>query len=255
MNQAEERGRVMNRHKLGFFLLAVIVAGLGAGPAWGDEPSWSMEGLALGLDNCSIGCPCIFGEPPTHGICNFVAVFQNTKANYGDVNLNGVKYAMVGEFVRQKPQDAATWRYVAYYIDVQAGERQKRALKAILTGPAFAPLGKPAELKEVPITLTGLESFGQVGKTYGGKVGNIAEVQVTPIQGAIAGKPVVIENSLEPLWHWTCLGKATGSFYSAGGQNFRFEGTSGESHKFAFKGGGRLGSATSRIALCCSIQN
>jgi hypothetical protein len=99
-------------------------------------------------------------------------------------------------------------------------------------------LGKPAELEEVPITLTGLESFGQVVKTYGGKVGNIATVEVTPIQGALAGKPLVIENSLEPSFYWTCLGKATGSFYSAGGQNFRFEGTSGEGHKFAFKGGG-----------------
>jgi hypothetical protein len=112
LNQAEEKGRVMNRLKLGFFLLAVIIAGLGAGPTWSGEPSWSMEGLAVVTDNCSIGCPCIFG------------------------------------------------------------------------------------------------------------------------------KPFVIENSLEPLFYWTCLGKATGSFYRGGGQNFRFEGTSGESHKFAFKGGG-----------------
>ena len=74
--------------------------------------------------------------------------------------------------------------------------------------------------------------------TYGDMVGDIAKVEVTPIAGARADEPMIVENSAEPLWHWTALGKSTSSYYRSGGQDYSFEGTSGESHKFAFSGGG-----------------
>ncbi len=123
-------------------------------------------------------------------------------------------------------------------MDSGATSEQQEALRKILTGPACAPLGEPAEVEALPISVEGLESFGQVAMTYGGTVGEIAQVTVTPIEGARSGEPLVIENSAEPLFHWTALGKASSSFHSSGGQNFSFEGTSGESHKFAFSGGG-----------------
>ena len=93
-------------------------------------------------------------------------------------------------------------------------------------------------MKEVAIGLTGLEAFGQVGQTYGGTVGEIAKVEVTPIEGAIAGQALTVKNSAEPLFHWTALGRASNSFYRAGGQSYQFDGTSGESHRFSFSGGG-----------------
>jgi len=51
-------------------------------------------------------------------------------------------------------------------------------------------------------------------------------------------KPLVVENEAEPGLKWTALGKASNSFYRSAGKDYKFEGTSGESHKFAFKGGG-----------------
>lgn len=219
-------------------VIAVLMGTLvWAGPAVGQDTAWSVEGEVVTADNCRIGCPCILGEAPHHGHCNFVGIFHVTKGRYGEVSLDGSEFGLAGEFVRDKGQADQTYTYVAYYIDSEADDSQREALRAILTGPAFAPLGEPAEVKDVAIQMEGMEHFGEVGKTYGGTIGDVATVMVTPIAGAMPGQPMVIENSAEPLFHWTCLGEATGSQYSAGGKQFVFEGTSGESHRFAFGSG------------------
>jgi hypothetical protein len=60
---------------------------------------------------------------------------------------------------------------------------QKEALRKLFSGPPFVGMGQAAELKEVAIKFENLDSFGQVGKTVGGRVGEIAKVEVTPIAG------------------------------------------------------------------------
>lgn len=225
--------------KLWIFIAAVVVVAVVVGLLlMGKEPAWAVEGRVVTADSCAVGCPCIFGEPPSHATCQYVGIFRIEKGNYGNVNLENSSFAMVAEFARPTPEAAQEYRYVAYYVDTNASRAQRRALRKILTGATFAGLGKPAEVKEVAIGLTGMEAFGQVGQTYGGTVGEIAKVEVTPIEGAIAGQALVVENSAEPLFTWTALGKASNSFYKAGGQDFQFDGTSGESHRFSFSGGG-----------------
>ncbi len=220
---------------IGLLIVIVFVVGV---MLMGKEPAWSVEGRLVTADSCAVGCPCIFGEPPTHATCQYVGIFRTEKGNYGDVDLASTSFAIAAEFARPTQAAAQEYRYIAYYIDNGGTPEQRKALRSILTGPTFAGLGKPAEVKEVAIGLTGMEAFGQVGKTYGGTVGDVAKVEVTPIEGAIAGKPLTVENSAEPLFYWTALGKASNSFYRAGGQDFQFNGRSGESHKFSFSGGG-----------------
>ena len=222
-----------------FYVVAIVVIALAVLLLRGkpQDAAWSLEGQAVTADSCPVGCPCILGEPPAHGSCQFVGIFRVTKGQYGKVRLDNVNFAVAGEFSRPDSQARQIYRYTAYYLDAQATDGQKKALKRILTGPAFQELGKPAEIRETAISFTGLENFGQVGKTYGGTVGQVAEVEVTPVAGSAPGQPMVVTNSAEPMFHWTALGKATHSFYKSGGQNFQFEGTSGESQKFQFSGG------------------
>lgn len=218
--------------------IATVLVLIVACTAQAGEPPWSVSGKVVTTDNCVVGCPCIFGEQPSHNTCRFVAIFQAEDAHYGELDLSGTRFAFAGEFTRANEQGEQEYLYVAYYVDSGAAEDQQAALKAILTGPAFAPLGEPVEVESLPISFEGLENFGVVGMTYGGAVGDIARVQVTPISGAKADEPMVVENSAEPLWHWTALGRATSSYYRSAGRDYSFEGTSGESHKFAFAGGG-----------------
>ena len=70
-------------------------------------------------------------------------------------------------------------------------------------------------------------------------MGQIAKVEVTPIAGGTdPNKPLAVENEAEAGMKWTALGKASNSFYGSAGKDYKFDGTSGESVKFAMRGGG-----------------
>lgn len=205
-----------------------------------QDAGWSIEGKAITVDNCTVGCPCIFGEQPTHGRCQYFSVLQIDEGHYGEVNLENAKFAVGGAFGRPKEAGSEqVYDFVAFYIDANANAEQRDALKKLLSSKAFAAFGKPVEVQEHPIQVNGIEGFGQVGKTYQGAVGEIAQVKVSPVSGAMAGKPIVVENSAEPLFSWTALGKASESYYKGAGVDWKFEGTSGESHKFSLTGGAK----------------
>lgn len=218
-----------------YILLSLLVV-----PAlvFAQEADWSIEGKAITVDNCVVGCPCIFGEQPTHGRCQYFAVMQIDKGNYGEINLDNTRFALGGAFGRPKEEGSQqVYDFVAYYVDANAKAEQKDALKKMLAGKEFEAFGKPVEVQEHPIQVSGIEEFGQVDKTYQGTVGDIALVKVTPVSGAQAGKPIVVENSAEPLFNWTALGKSSESYYKGANVDWKFEGTSGESHKFSIASG------------------
>jgi hypothetical protein len=56
---------------------------------------WYVEGVAFGNCNCAYGCPCQFEALPTHGTCSGYEAMQIAKGHFGDVDLAGVKYALI----------------------------------------------------------------------------------------------------------------------------------------------------------------
>jgi hypothetical protein len=221
-------------------LIAAAALGVIQTPAGAaEEPAWSLEGKMISADSCGPDCHCIIGGPPDNGLCKFFAIAQIENGRYGDVKLDGAKYGIVGEFALKIIGEPIKHSFVAYYIDSSASAEQREALRKLFSGPSFAAMGQAAELKEVAIKIENLESFGQVGKTVSGTVGEIAKVEVTPIGGGTdPNKPLAVDNEAEPGLKWTALGKTSNSFYRSAGKDYKFEGTSGESHKIAFKGGG-----------------
>jgi hypothetical protein len=220
-------------------IIAVAVGAIQTVARAAEEPAWSLEGKNISADSCSVGCPCILGEPPTHGQCQFVGVWQVDNGRYGEVKLDGVKWGLAGEFTQKVIGERTKNTFVAYFIDSGASAEQKEALRKLLTGPSFAALGKAAEVKEVAINFENLDAFGQVGKTVSCTVGQIAKVELTPIAGGTdPSKPLTVENEAEAGMKWTALGKTSNSFYRSAGKDYKFEGTSGESHRMAIKGGG-----------------
>ena len=233
INQSKETVKII----LIVIALAFGVIQIVAGAA--EEPAWSLEGRMISADSCGVDCHCIIGGPPDNGLCKFFAICQVDSGQYGDVTLDGVKYGLAGEFALKTIGQPIKRSFVAYYIDSGASAEQKEALRKLFAGPSFAGMGQAAEVTEAAITFEGLDEFGQVGKKASATVGEIAKVEVTPIAGGTnSGKPLVVENEAEPGLKWTALGKTSNSFYRSAGKDYKFEGTSGESHKFAFKGGG-----------------
>jgi len=224
-------------------ILTLIAAALGViqiSARAAEEPAWSLEGRHISADSCGVACPCNIGGPPDNGECRFIQMRQVDKGQYGDVKMDGVRFALVGVFTRKVADEPAKFNFVAYYIDSGASAEQKEALRKLLSGPSFAGLGQPAELKEAAIKFENLDdAFGKVGKTASGTMGEIAKVEVTPIGGGTNPEnPMVIENQATKTFEWTALGKTSNSFYKSAGKDFKFDGTSGESVKFAMKGGG-----------------
>src|SRR5215471_13705355 len=159
-------------------ILTLVAAALGViqtSARAAEEPAWSIEAKMISADSCSVGCPCILGEPPTHGQCQYVALWQVESGRYGDVKL-----AFAGEFAQKVIGEPVKNSFVAYYIDSGASAEQKEALRKRFTGPSFAAQGQAAEVKEVPIKFENLDAFGQVGKKVSATVGELGKVEVTP---------------------------------------------------------------------------
>jgi hypothetical protein len=203
-----------------------------------EEPAWSLEGKMISADSCGPDCHCIIGGPPDNGLCKFFAMGQVDNGQYGDVKLDGAKFGIAGEFLRKTIGESLKKTFTSYYIDSGASVEGKEALRKLFTGASFAAAGQAAEVKELPINFENLEAFGQVGKKVSATVGDIAKVEVTPIAGGTdPTRPMAVENEAEAGLKWTALGKTSNSFYHSAGKDYKFEGTSGESHRFAWKGG------------------
>ncbi|MFQ5694417.1 MAG: DUF1326 domain-containing protein [Terriglobia bacterium] len=224
----------MKKFSLIIGLLVVVVVVVGA-MLMGEEPAWSLEGRIVAVDSCAVGCPCLLGEPPTHPTCQLVEIWRIDKGQFGEVVLDDTSFAMAAEFSHAAREAPRKYHFSAFYIDTGANPEQKQALRNILAEPPFADFGEPVEVREVAIGLTGMEAFGQVGKRYGGRVGDIARIELTTI-GIAPDKPLLVENAA-PGFPWVAVGKSSNSFYKSAGRNFHFEGTSGESGRFTLSGG------------------
>ncbi len=201
-----------------------------------QDTNWRIMGKGISTDNCSIGCPCVLGEPPTHGRCQYTGILLIEKGYYGNVKLDNLKIAVGGAFGRSKEMGKEETDFVTYYIDTAATKDQKDALLKILTSPTFS--GKSEDIKVMPITISGIENFGIVGKIYGGTIGDIAKIEISPVSGTLKSQPMVVENPADPMFDWIALGKSSNSYYKDAGVNWTFDGTSGESQHFYLKSGG-----------------
>ena len=218
--------------------VGIVAVGVGVLVSRGKEQAWSIEGRIVAVDSCAIGCPCLLGEPPTHPTCQLVEIWRIDKGQSGEVVLDDTSFAMAAEFSHAAREAPRKYHFSAFYIDTGANLEQKQALCKILAEPPFADFGEPVEVREVAIGLTGWEAFGQVGKPYGGTVGDVANIELTTIEGGNPSKPLVVENAA-PGFPWVAVGRSSSSFYRSAGKDFQFDGTSGESGRFALRSAAR----------------
>lgn len=92
---------------------------------------WEIKATEFANCNCSYGCPCQFGAPPTHGNCAYVAGYQIEQGRFGDVKLDGLRAAAFGIWPGAIHEGNGTMQVV---IDERADARQRDALAKILTG-------------------------------------------------------------------------------------------------------------------------
>ena len=105
------------------------------------EQKWTMRGEYMESCNCDYLCPCIYTNPQapvTYDHCTAGLVFRIDAGNYGDINLDGLKFALV---IRSgKVMADGNWIF-AGVVDERADEAQRQALAAIVGGQAGGPPG------------------------------------------------------------------------------------------------------------------
>jgi hypothetical protein len=92
---------------------------------------WSMKGKHLKNCNCAFGCPCDFNARPTYGPCEGMAGMEIDEGYFGDVRLDGLRWACTYHWPGALHEGNGTIQAV---IDERADEKQREALITILSG-------------------------------------------------------------------------------------------------------------------------
>jgi hypothetical protein len=93
--------------------------------------SWEIKGRELANCNCAYGCPCQFNALPTHGNCKAVIAYQIDKGHHGDVQLDGLRAALIAAWPGPIHEGKGTIQAI---VDERADPRQREALRKIILG-------------------------------------------------------------------------------------------------------------------------
>lgn len=101
-----------------------------------SDQNWELSGDYIESCNCDYLCPCIYTNPQgpaTHDNCIALMAFRVNRGRFGDVPLDGLKFAFI---IRSgKVMADGDWIF-ASVIDETANEHQRNALSSIAGGQA-----------------------------------------------------------------------------------------------------------------------
>lgn len=95
--------------------------------------TWSIEGAWFKNCNCDPGCPCDFNQAPTTGQCEGILAMRIDRGHYGDVSLDGLKWAGAAWWPGRIDEGDG---HIVPVIDESADDDQRNALLTIMSGQA-----------------------------------------------------------------------------------------------------------------------
>lgn len=96
-----------------------------------DQVPWRLKAEEVTSCNCDWGCPCQFTADPTHGHCRAFGVVAIQEGHFGDVSLDGVRWAGLYSWPATIPEGGGTRQIV---VDQSATEEQREAILALNSG-------------------------------------------------------------------------------------------------------------------------
>jgi hypothetical protein len=93
--------------------------------------NWRIAGEEVVSCNCAWGCPCQFNALPTHGRCEAVAAWEIHDGYFGDIRLDGIRFARVYCWPGAVHEGNGTRLII---IDEKAAADQRTALLALESG-------------------------------------------------------------------------------------------------------------------------
>lgn len=99
--------------------------------------TWSIEGAWFKNCNCDPGCPCDFNQSPTHGQCEGIIGMRIDKGHFGDVSLDGLKFAGAAYWPGRIDEGNGD---IVPIVDDSATDEQRDAILTLLSGKAGGTL-------------------------------------------------------------------------------------------------------------------
>jgi len=97
---------------------------------------WVIRGPEISTCNCNWGCPCQFNSLPTHGNCRAGVAMRIDEGHFGDVSLDDVHWAAMFAWPKAIHEGNGEALLI---LDERAGDAQREALLAILSGETSVP--------------------------------------------------------------------------------------------------------------------
>lgn len=198
-------------------------------------PQWSIRGHVILACNCDYGCPCNFNGLPTTGKCEGGWSWYIEEGSYGDVPLSGLNVTMAVNWpgaIHEGNGEAIA------IIDAKADDRQRGALRQLLSGQA----GGPWKI----ITTTIARTHGPEYAPYEVKVadyhsrvraGDYVTIEMEPVKNKVTGAEVHPRAVLpEGFIFQDGQLAASSTFRVSGGVEFDHSGRYAAAAPFAYQG-------------------
>lgn len=172
---------------------------------------WTMRGEYMESCNCDYLCPCIYTNPQapvTYDHCTAALVFRTDAGSYGEIKLDGLKFALV---IRSgKVMADGNWVF-AGVVDESADEAQRSALATIVGGTAGGPPGfirnnlvsdfRGVEFKPIEFDIDGLKRSTAIAEILSFEIEGVASRNCS-------GEPFYIDNTAHPAGRRLALARA-----------------------------------------------
>ena len=161
---------------------------------WAADALWAAKLQYIEACSCNLFCPCYFTGHASHQHsgehkCNFNNVIRVLQANYGDVDLTGMKVWLSGDLGDDwSTKGQADWLVATF--EPKATKDQKDGMMAILTKIY------PVKWNSVQMDTSNITwSVSPDGKTATAKLANgKGEVKLTRYNGPDGNKPAQLQN-------------------------------------------------------------
>lgn len=184
-----------------------------------SSPAWQLTGDYFETCSCDYVCPCVptnLAGRPTKGRCDFAMVFQIERGNQGNVTLDGLSFAVLGN--SPDVMGKGNWS-VGLVIDDRATPEQQQAITTIASGQAGGP---PAILTSVIGKFLGVETrpirIQKSGLHRSVSIPTLLDQACDGVPSAAdPNQPLYIDNTLHPANSRLALARATQSHMHAFG--------------------------------------
>jgi hypothetical protein len=194
------------------------------------HPAWQVSGEYFETCSCDYVCPCILTNmtaKPTKDECIFAMAFQIDRGRFGDVALDGLRFAVVGS--TPGVMGAGNWK-VGLVVDERATPAQEQAITALASGQAGGPM---AALGPLVGTFLGAEKkairMEKNGLRRTASIPGVLEQEAEGVPSAAKqGEPMFLDNTAHPANARLALMRALRSTLTIFG--LRWEDTSGRNN-------------------------